>query len=389
MPKKAIAIIGLLLAACGGQKMLYEFDFATDPVAAGWTFEPGAKDDSQPVYIPSEGYYSDKGAKWKSPKIAAVENEWQFYCLEFASKADELGYYAVFFYDQDGNEIVDDNYASYYKSDDFVANRVVFRGREHAKTFTVNFIGKGKFFVRDVKVYPVSDEFAAQWADDLYAKLPRLDYTPDPGRWKLIPKTIERLNTGGPIRIVMLGDSIINDTNNSNFDALLKRLYPRTDIRMICSVRGSTGCWHYRIDEHFQSYVADRRPDFLIIGGISQRDDIDAIRDVIEKTRAQIGCEILLMSGPVGADWRKHDEANPDRPLSKIAYPGQYESEKKLAALAAELGVEYLDMKKPWNDYLGNSEKPYMYFHRDRVHAEDRGKQVLARILERYFEPKK
>jgi len=389
MRAKLVFIAVVLLVSCGGRNVLYKFDFRSDPVKSGWTFVPGAKDASELVYIPAEGYYTDKGAKWQSPKINSTDDDWQFYCMEFKSKAESDGYYAVFFYDKDGKMIVADTYALFYKSEDFVNNKVVFRGREGGRTFTVNFMGNGKFFVNDIKVYPVLDEFAAKWADGIYAALKPLDYKADPNRWQLIPNTIERLKTGGPFRIVMLGDSIINDTNNSNFDALLSRMYPDADIRVKCSVRGSTGCRHYRKDEHFKSYVIDQNPDLLMIGGISHKNDIDAIREVIKKTQKHLNCEILLMSGPVGADWRKHDKENPDKPLAKSTYKNSYEFEKKLEALAKEMKVEYLDMKTPWNNYIGNSGKPYMYFNRDRVHADDRGKQILARIIESYFTPKK
>lgn len=365
---------------------IYQFDFKTDPKAAGWVYASSENGANKFVYLPAEGYYENKGGKLTGPKIACTGDSFQFYLITFESKSEINGYCAVFFQDKDGQEIVADTYALIYPSKNWAGNVVCFRGREGAATFTVNFIGKQPVAVRDLKVTPVDNTVACKWADELYATLPPLEYKADPNRWKLIPKTIKRLEAGGPIRVVMLGDSIINDTNNSNWDALLMRMYPKADIHVICSVRGSTGCWYYKDVARHQGYVVDLKPDFLIIGGISHQQDQAAIRAVIKLTRAKCDCEILLMSGPVGPDWREHDKDNLNKPLAKAAYKGD-EFNDKLRKLAEEEKVEFLDMNTPWHEYLGASGKPYEWFHRDYVHANDRGKQILGRIIEKYFAP--
>ncbi len=58
---------------------------------------------------------------------------------------------------------------------------------------------------------------------------------------------------------------------------------------------------------------------------------------------------------------------------------------QKLAALAAELGCGFYDMETLWKQYIGSSEQPYEYFLRDPVHANDRGRAVLARLMESFF----
>ena len=374
------------------QSPLYTFDFKSSPEKAGWTLAT-SKNEGQQTYIASEGWYEDKGNTLAGPKIKVTDNPWQFYRITFRSKFADSGYYAVFFWDKNGKMLVDDVYSSVYPSAEWVANDVVIRGREGAVDFTVNFISRKQISVCDLAVTPITAAEAAEWADKLYATLPPLAYTAAPDRWSLIPKTMVNIETGIPIRVVMLGDSIINDINNSNWDALVKRLYPKAEIRIITSVRGSTGCWHYREDENFKSYILDRKPDLLIIGGISNEsrsniDGIESIREVIKKSRAQIGCEILLLSGPVATDWRLKDANNPDAPLPKQEPPPMPDFYKQMAAMAKELQIEYLDMYTPWHRYLGASGKPWGWFHRDIVHANDRGKQILARILECYFAPK-
>jgi hypothetical protein len=368
--------------------LLYEAKSPLGPDTVGWTYLPSANPAGKPVWIESEGYYQDKGGRWTGPRIACTADPFQFYRLDFTSKAEANGYYAVFFQDKDGQDLVSDIYASVYSSQDWEKNTVCFRGREGGVTFTVNFIGTRPILVRDIKVATATKAEVCQWADRLCASLPPLDFVADPGRWTRLPRTLRRLRDGGALRIVMLGDSIINDTNNSNYDALLMRMYPQAEVRVVCSVRGGTGCWHYQDDAQHKAYVLDLAPDLLMIGGISHRQDLAAIRQVIRKTKAQCDGEILLMSGPMAQDWRPWDEKNPGQPLATTTYPGD-EFNGQMKRLAAEEGVEFLDMNTPWHEYLAASGKPHEWFHRDLVHANDRGKQVLARILERYFAPKR
>ena len=56
--------------------------------------------------------------------------------------------------------------------------------------------------------------------------------------------------------------------------------------------------------------------------------------------------------------------------------------------MAAEEEVEFLDMTGPWGQYIKDSGLACGWFMRDVVHANERGFQVLGRILEKYFAPK-
>jgi hypothetical protein len=57
--------------------------------------------------------------------------------------------------------------------------------------------------------------------------------------------------------------------------------------------------------------------------------------------------------------------------------------------LAREEDVEFLDIRGPAGEYIRDSGKPYSWFTRDPIHANVRGGQVLARILEAWFAPEK
>jgi hypothetical protein len=121
-------------------------------------------------------------------------------------------------------------------------------------------------------------------------------------RWTNLEKTKAKLEKGPACTVVMLGDSIIGDTCASNFDLLLGRAYPKCAIKKVVSVRGSTGCWYYKNENHVQEYVLQHNPDLLVIGGISQREDVESIREVIHQCRAKFPqLEVLLITPVFGS----------------------------------------------------------------------------------------
>jgi len=218
--------------------------------------------------------------------------------------------------------------------------------------------------------------------EELYASIPPLDYKPPKSRWKCLPRTMQRLRSGPELRIVMLGDSIVNDTARSQWHLLLDRSYPKCQITRFTSVRGSTGCWWYRNNDRVKLYVLDQKPDLVIIGGISQRGDIAAIREVIGQIRAGSQAEVLLLSGAFG----RVDPLN-DKQWQYDIDPAGKDYRARLQRLAQELKVEFLDMRAPWGRYIRKSGKKLEWFKRDPVHANPRGEQVEGRILYRYLAP--
>ena len=81
---------------------------------------------------------------------------------------------------------------------------------------------------------------------------------------------------------------IMQDAFHSQFESLVKREFPKSNLDYIISMRGSTGCWFYRKPENFQSYAAAMKPDLLVIGGISNYQGKDKAADtaaILEGTR--------------------------------------------------------------------------------------------------------
>ncbi len=224
-----------------------------------------------------------------------------------------------------------------------------------------------------------------EMADTLFMQLEPITYVPPKSRWSLIPKTMKRLREGGTVRMVMLGDSIINNIQGSGFNLLVERAYPGSKIEKTVSVRGSTGCWYYQEPEHLKSYVLKHAPDLLVIGGISQRGDVEAIRSVIRQTRAALPeVEVIVMTDVFGAK----GTIDPYDPKTAAEVdPNGSGYRERLLKMAQEEKVEYINVTQPWALFLKASKQPLTAFMSDAVHANARGCQLIGRFLELYFAP--
>lgn len=225
-------------------------------------------------------------------------------------------------------------------------------------------------------------ERTADQAETTYATMKPVAYAPPPGRWDLLPRTRQRLKEGGELKVVMLGDSIVNDTARSSWDLLLPRLYPGVTVRRTLAVRGSTGCWWFRGPGRVKRFVLDHDPDLVMIGGISHHDDAEAVRDVVRQVRDGSRADILLMSGPFGF-LNPLDEAQ----WKKVADPPPGDYRRKLPEIAAEAHAAYLDLQLAWGEYVRASGRPDAAYRRDPVHANAEGEQVLGHILLKFFAP--
>jgi lysophospholipase L1-like esterase len=210
----------------------------------------------------------------------------------------------------------------------------------------------------------------------IQAGIPAGQFTaPTPDRLHL--QRIRRILTeGGELRLLALGDSIVNDTMRSGWVAKLQEVYPKASIEATVYVRGGGGCQHYKEEGRIARNVIPRRPDLVFIGGISQK-DIESIREVIHQLRAGLPeVEILLATGAFGTADPRDPEA-----LAKASYSGTGAYGQALKKLAAEESCAYLDMTTPWAEYIRSAKVHPHLFYRDIVHANEHGEQILAKIL--------
>lgn len=205
-------------------------------------------------------------------------------------------------------------------------------------------------------------------------------FTPPPHDWAHLSRTKKLLTDGGKLTLLAMGDSIVNDTMRSGWVAELQSLYPNCRIDAYVYVRGGGGCQHYKEEDRVAKYVVPLKPDLVLIGGISQR-SIDDIRTVIGQIRDALpNVELLLFTGTFGtADPREPDE------LARAPHSGTGAYGTALRQLAAEQRCAFLDMTSPWAEYIRSAKVHPHLFYRDRVHANEYGEQILARIITSFF----
>ena len=218
----------------------------------------------------------------------------------------------------------------------------------------------------------------------IQAEMPKGSFTATKTDWSHLPRTQRILKEGGDLRIVALGDSIVNDTMRSAWVAKLCEAYPKADIRAWGYVRGGGACRHFMEEDRVGKHVLPLKPNLVLIGGISQGGQIENIRAVIHQLRAGLPeVEILLATGVFGS------QADPRQPeeVAKAPYSGTGDYGDRLEKLAAQEQSAYLDMTTPWAEYIRSAGVHPHRFYRDRVHANEYGEQILSKILMSFFAP--
>jgi rhamnogalacturonyl hydrolase YesR len=206
--------------------------------------------------------------------------------------------------------------------------------------------------------------------------MPPGTFTPPAPDWTRLRKTQRILTQGGTLRILGLGDSIVNDTMRSGWVASLGAAYPKAKIEATVYVRGGGGCQHYRDEDRVAKNIVPRKPDLVIIGGISQRDTY-SIAVVIDQIRAALPeVEILLTTGAFGTADPRDVGA-----LNAALHSGTGRYGEALRVLAQDKRCAYLDVTAPWAEYIRSSTLHPHLFYRDKIHANEFGEQILAKIL--------
>ena len=382
----------ILLAAalCAGEAAVaVEFTGALTDKLPGWTFKASKPRDGL-VYNEFEGYYPDKGGKLSSAPIRiGVRPSGTFYKIKFEARAPERSYWGVDYYDAQGKLLPD--YYGVIHAGPRAGHEFIIYAMGIVDTIRVFFQSNRGIEAWNLSVEPAAPEEAALWCDRLYATLPPLVCNPPADSLALLPRTKEALHSGKEWRVVMLGDSIIQDTFHSIYEALLKRAFPKSNLDFISSVRGSTGCWFYRKPENFKAYVADQKPDLLIIGGISnyhtgeKAANTAAILEVAERAKKLLACEVLILTPALSIDTRGADVAPRKWSLEADEQTKKQVDPERLYPGAAKLGIPVWDMTTPCYTWLYASGKPYEFYSRDLVHSGERGKQIIGRVLFSYF----
>ncbi len=216
----------------------------------------------------------------------------------------------------------------------------------------------------------------------IQAEMPKGQFKAPAQDWSHLSRTRRILTEGGELRLLAIGDSIVNDTMRSGWVAKLSEAYPKARIQARVYVRGGGGCQHYKEEQRIAKFVVPWKPDLVFIGGISQK-DIGSIREVLHQLRAALpDVEVLLATGTFGtADPRSAEE------LAKAAHSGTGVYGEQLRQLATDERCAYLEMTSPWAEYICSAGVHPHLFYRDCVHANEYGEQILSRIIMEFFKP--
>lgn len=391
----ALLVVTLAVTLQGGANaatMVLKSDFETDPAAAGWVAAPNK--DVAPLWVNKPGhsgqhYLEMSAGKWETPAFPV--QPYTFYRAEFWYQGVGQNHVVAFSYEPGATSYLPaDNYTSLPATGPWTRYSFVFRACNKAATAKVVFMsgyaGEGAKLLRvdDVEISELTDAEALAEADAMWAAMPPMTWTPPQVRLTRLPRTMAKLRAGQTVQFVMLGDSIINDTSNGPFDLFIERLYPGANVQPQISVRGSTGCWYYQDPVQLKAYVLDYQPDLVWIGGISQKNDIDAIQSVIRQTRAALPQVEFMLSSNSCAQFGD-PKGNPE--WSSVTDPHGDNYRSRLYRLAQAENVEYMDMSSAWGWYMLHQDKPYATYMRDPIHANDAGRMVLSRAIEAYFRP--
>lgn len=369
------------------------YEFSGYPTAeGGWTFLPSEGENK--VSVPYDRAHEGAGGRIRSPrfKLDKPIDKNAFYRLKFTGKAPVQGYWWVDFYDSTETILPDINSALYATEKDVSYDVVIFTD-PRAVFADISFVTSCGASVHDIRMEQITPGDAADWCDRLYASLPQKNYQATNDAFALLPKTKAALNNGKPWRILMLGDSIVNDTWCSNFQSLVMRDFPKADLTFVISVRGSTGASYYHVPEHFREYVEDMKPDLVMIGGISnyhlapeQKPD-DRVKNLVSLIGQchAIGAEVVLMSPPLSHKWRSGDEPE-DWSEDWINGKGikVYDRSYQRDAVA-QTGIAYWDVTTIPCRIVADCIQPSSWFSRDVVHNNDRGKQLIGQNLAAWF----
>ena len=386
----AVMLLGQHVAA--DSEPLLKTDFTKNPVAAGWELRGTGDQPFDGGWIetsdtPRQHCLVVRSGCWQTPAIRV--EPFHFYCFDFTSKAEKGGLWSAVFFDADGKELVADDYDTIYASAEWQPQTFCIRANATARHVRIRFYASGQpLYVKAAALKEVDSAAVAEWADGIAALNPALYYTPPENRCSRLPKTMKTLRQGGELRIVMLGDSICNDISNSLYETLLTRVCPKARIEVTASVRGGTGCQYYKDENRVQDYVLSFKPDLVIIAGISHGYDPEAIRSVIRQIKSHSDCEFLVLTGALTPDETCKEGYLKSSGLTTSRALENFEKfTARMQRMTDEEHVELLDMRSAWNDYVLKSPRPIEWFHRDPIHGNSRGKQVVGRILFRYLEP--
>jgi hypothetical protein len=132
-----------------------------------------------------------------------------------------------------------------------------------------------------------------------------------------------------------------------------------------------------------RSYIVDLKPDLLIIGGISGTKPDDNEECIRQMREAGCNPEIMLMTGPITPRFERDGQPWP----TAIDLDGGRSGRSALLQEAIERNYAFFDIQSPFSQYEFSAGKTPEFYRRDSIHANDRARTILAKIVECWFSP--
>lgn len=303
------------------------------------------------------------------------------YRVRFRTRGAGRFYWGIVFFDHAGERTDDDHVSSAVATTTWRTCESCFSAHHDAVTARLYFQNQQASAIRvdAPQVTRISNAEALGWITRVAAALPPPSWLPPPNRWSHLPVTRAALRAGTCMRLVMLGDSIVNDTANSGFAMDLSRHWRGTRVCLIHAVRGGAGCDWFRVGNRLNDRVRRHAPTLVAIGGISNA-NVGDVAAVVESLRRGPACDVLLMSGAVG---RINPLADPDWAPGLGTPSAAYR--RALRALARDTDAGFLDLETAWGLYVREAGLPWKALTRDAIHANDNGRAILHQFMVRYL----
>lgn len=367
--------------------------FSSDPQTRGWSTVSSAQEIFPDQAWPGTGVATSGTQIWQSPPMTLAPGS--YFRVDFQHRGSGSAWVASRAFNSglnwgrypsshaDSGQLLENDTESWSANSNWADEVFISRTSEHATTTAIELWGQGIDF-DNVVVTALSREAALEWADHIYGHMPALSYTPPVGRHQYLSETLSLLQNGDPLKVIFVGDSLMQDAANSMLDVLLERRFPGSTIEIQAATGQGTGINKWNDDASYDwpdqdldldNAVIEQRPDLVLLGGISNNftDWDTSFRELIGKIRtrsiARWGSapDILIMTGP---------------PF--YSPQGTYNAD--LATIASEEGVAFLDLYSAVLSYVTPS-FTISDLQRDTYHANTFGKQLFGRILLEWFEP--
>jgi lysophospholipase L1-like esterase len=363
-------------------KPIFATDFETDMLTAGW-IGIDSPDYGEYILWSDRQSHSGKhslaaikdeddgiGSGWESPHFV-VQNH-QYYRVTFWAKTSQPSYWAIFFYNQYGALIEGDHYSVVEPTQQWTQQEFYFQTKFPGATASLVFqpLTEQPLYIDDVSIVPTIRADARQWADRLYTTMPAIAPRPIKNGKQFLPNTIRKLKNGEPLNIVLLGDSIANDLSNSLLDVLLEHKFPKSQIKMQFTGKGSTG-W-LKLQQQVQQRIIAHQPDLVICEAISNDPKYLAVplSHIINTTRKAVGKTEFLLITPHLQNWSKKENGLVHR--------------NALLKVGQEKNVAVFDLMASWERYLTHNNRQVDSLLRDSLHMNERGRQLSARSIVDY-----